>query len=76
LAKALLKTRDTDEATAAAWNGCMSGLRDAIREIIEALDRDGILAPEWSRNEAIEMFLINIQPNQFYHGRYYEFISE
>ncbi len=56
LAKALLSTRETDEATAAAWNGCISCLRDACREIIETLDREGILAPEWSPDEATEMF--------------------
>jgi AcrR family transcriptional regulator len=56
LAKALIGPRETDEATAAAWNGCMSGLREVCQEIIEALARDGILAPDWSRREAIEMF--------------------
>ncbi len=55
LAKALLSARETDEATAAAWNASISCLRDVCREIIEALDREGILAPEWSCNEAIEM---------------------
>ena len=56
IAKALIMTRETDEATAAAWNGCMSGLREYCREIIEALEREGILASGWSRQEAIEMF--------------------
>jgi len=55
LAKALLSTRDTDEATAAAWNDSMSCLRDACQEIIETLDREEILAPVWSHNEAVEM---------------------
>jgi AcrR family transcriptional regulator len=55
LAKAMLRTRETDEATAAAWDNNMSCLRDVCREIIEALDHEGILAPEWSRSEAIEM---------------------
>ena len=56
MAKALIMTRETDEATAAAWNGCMSGLREACRETIEALANEGILAPVWSQQEAIEMF--------------------
>jgi AcrR family transcriptional regulator len=56
LARALIGTRETDKATAAAWNGCMSGLREVCQEIIEALARDEILVPEWSRREAIEMF--------------------
>jgi AcrR family transcriptional regulator len=55
LAKAMLRTRETDEATAAAWDNNMSCLRDVCREIIEAIDHEGILAPEWSRSEAIEM---------------------
>jgi AcrR family transcriptional regulator len=55
LAKAMLSTRDTDEATAAAWNDSMSCLRDACQAIIEALDREEILAPTWSQKEAIEM---------------------
>lgn len=55
IAKALLETRETDEATAAAWTGCMSCLHDFSRETIDALDRDGVLAPEWSRSEAVEM---------------------
>ena len=56
LAKALLSTRDTDEATAAAWNNSMSCLHDACQVSIEMLDREGSLAPEWSQEEAIEMF--------------------
>lgn len=55
IAKALLSTRDTDEATAAAWNDSMGCLRDACREVIGALERDGMLAPEWSSGEATEM---------------------
>jgi AcrR family transcriptional regulator len=55
LAKAMLRTRETDEATAAAWDNNMGCLRDVCREIIEALDQEGILATEWSRSEAIEM---------------------
>ena len=65
IAKAMLMTRDTDEATAAAWNGCMSGLRDYCLEIIVALEREGILAPEWSRNEAIEMLWTMISVNNW-----------
>jgi len=55
LAKAMLMTRDTDEATAAAWNANMACLRDVCREIIEALEAEGVLTPQWSQKEAIEM---------------------
>ena len=65
LAKAMLLTRASDEATAAAWDGCMSGFGDICREIIEALDEEGILAPEWSRKEAIEMLLTLLSVNNW-----------
>lgn len=55
LAKALLSTRDTDEAAAAAWNNSMGCLRDACQAIIYMLDGEGSLAPAWSIEEAIEM---------------------
>ena len=55
LVKALLQTRETDEASAAAWDDCMSCLRDTCRQIIETLHRDGILAPEWTPGEAIDV---------------------
>lgn len=63
LAKALLKTRDTDKDTNIAWNGCMTGLRDVCQKTIEELDKEGLLASEWSQKEAIEMFwtIISIQ---------------
>ena len=56
LAKALLTTRDTDEATATAWNGCMGSLRDVCQKTIETLDKEGILASKWTQKEATEMF--------------------
>jgi AcrR family transcriptional regulator len=65
LAKALMRTRETDEATAAAWNGSMGCLRDVCRETIEALDREGILVPEWPQKEAIEMFCTLISINNW-----------
>jgi hypothetical protein len=65
LAKAMLSTRDTDEATAAAWNDSMSCLRDACREIIEALEREEILASAWSQKEAIEMLWTMLSVNNW-----------
>lgn len=63
LAKALLKTRDTDRDINIAWNGCMSGLRDVCRKTIEELDKEGLLFSDWTQKEAIEMFwtIISIQ---------------
>lgn len=65
LAKALMRTRETDEATAAAWNGSMGCLRDVCQETIEALVGEGILASEWSKKEAIEMFCTLISINNW-----------
>lgn len=56
LAKAMLLTRDTDEATAAAWNNSMGCLRDVCQKIVEALAHEGVLATDWSQKEAVEIF--------------------
>jgi hypothetical protein len=63
LAKAMLSTRETDEAMATAWNSCMGCLLNACQETIAAPDREGKLAPEWTRQEAIEMLytMLSIQ---------------
>jgi AcrR family transcriptional regulator len=55
MAKALLAARETDEAAAAAWDDRMGAVRESCRITIEALHRDGMLAPEWSRDEAIDL---------------------
>jgi AcrR family transcriptional regulator len=55
LAKALLAVRETDEAAAAAWNDRMNSVRSGCRSIIETLHRDGMLAHEWSHEEAVDM---------------------
>lgn len=55
LAKALLSTRDTDEATAAAWNNSMACLHDACQATIDALAQEGKLIAVWSQEEAVEM---------------------
>ncbi len=65
LAKAMLRTRDTDEAVAAAWNNGMGCLLDVCRETIETLDHEGFLASEWSRKEAIEMFYTMLSINNW-----------
>jgi AcrR family transcriptional regulator len=55
MAKALLAVRETDEAAAAAWDDRMGAVRESCRTTIEALHRDGTLAPEWSREVAIDL---------------------
>ncbi len=63
LAKALLKTRDTDKDTSIAWNSCMTDLRDVCKKTIEELDKEKLLSTEWTQKEATEMFwtIISIQ---------------
>ena len=55
IAKALLEARETDEAAAAAWDDRMGSVRERCRNIIETLHRDGMLVPEWSLEEAVDM---------------------
>src|SRR4028119_1541504 len=50
IARALLAERETDEAVAAAWDDRMGVVHEACRNIIEALHRDGTLAPGWPRD--------------------------
>ena len=55
IARALLAARETDEAVAAAWDDRMGAVRESCRTTIEALHRDGMLAPEWSRDVAVDL---------------------
>lgn len=55
LAKQLLILRETDEAAAAAWKDRMDSLRNgACRYLVERLERDGRLNPEWQTETAID----------------------
>lgn len=56
IARALLAARETDEAAAIAWNERMEAVRGGCRTTIEALHRDGRLAPEWSVDTATDLF--------------------
>ncbi len=56
LGSALLAVRDTDEAAGAAWDDRMISLRRGCRRTVEALERDGTLAPQWSLDEATDIF--------------------
>ncbi|MEQ9366685.1 MAG: TetR/AcrR family transcriptional regulator [Leptospirales bacterium] len=63
LARALRNTRDSDEATAAAWNGSMSCVRDLCTHTIATLEKEDLLNDDWSRHEAVELMwlMISIQ---------------
>ena len=57
LAKTLMRTRHTDEAAAAAWQGTVNCLRKLCQATIQALKSEGTLANGWSEKEAIETLL-------------------
>lgn len=56
VAKAMLMTRDTDEAMAAAWENCMGSVRSFCKEAIIALNNDDQLNTDWSLETAIDLF--------------------
>ncbi len=55
IAKALLAMRDTDEAAAEAWDERMQGMREGCEAAINALNRDKILSPDHSPNQATDI---------------------
>ena len=55
IARALLAARESDRAVAAAWDDRMRVVQEACRDIVGRLQRDGMLAPGWSPEEAGEM---------------------
>lgn len=60
IAKPVMATRDTDEAHAAAWAGCIDCLRGACRDVIKALKADKKLASGWSVDSATEVLLVQL----------------
>ena len=57
LAKAMLMTKDTDEAMGAAWNNSMGCLRDVCQQSINMLAQEDKLVAAWSIEEATDMFV-------------------
>lgn len=55
LAKALIATREEDEAADLAWADCMSCHRDGCKRIIGALAHEGLLSDIWPHDEAVEI---------------------
>ncbi len=55
IARALLAARESDAAVAAAWDDRMRVVQEACLDIVGRLQRDGMLAPGWSLEEAGEM---------------------
>ena len=65
LAKALLLLRETDDAAAAAWSDRMMAMKDGCRAAIEAIERDGMLAREWTSSEATDLLWILLSPRNW-----------
>ncbi len=55
IAKAMLLTKENDEATATAWMGCMSGLRSYCQQTIETIYKEKQLNHNWKIQEAVEI---------------------
>jgi AcrR family transcriptional regulator len=63
VAKALLAARETDEAAAAAWDDRMNSIRSGCRRTIETIEHEGLLSPEWTVDEAVDLMwtMLSIQ---------------
>ncbi len=57
IAKALLNTRDTDQAAATAWTGCMHCLFEVCKNVIETLEKEKTLSSNWKALDAPEMLM-------------------
>ncbi len=55
IAKALLAMRDTDAAAAKAWDDRMQDVREGCEAAIKALDRDNMLSPDHSADQATDI---------------------
>lgn len=63
VSKALMMTRDSDEAAAAAWTDIMACLTDVCAQIINALLEEEKLSDHWNNKDATDFFqtMISIQ---------------
>ena len=65
LAKALLATRENDEATATVWQNNMASVKAVCQNVIEKLDQENRLADKWSIEEATDIFYTMISINNW-----------
>jgi len=66
LAKVLFATREVDSAAAAAWADRMDGLWNICHTLTKWIERDGLLAPQWTTESAADMLwtVISIQTSE------------
>lgn len=60
VSKALMMTKDTDEAAAIAWQEIMGCLRDLCAQIVNRLMNESQLSPDWSEEQATDFFWTTI----------------
>lgn len=60
VSKALMMSKDTDEAAAAAWTDIMGCLRDVCGQIIETVDKENKLSSNWRQAAATDFIWIMI----------------
>ncbi len=61
--RAISAARHTDEAAAVAWRNRDESRLQGCRRIVAWLRRDGVLAPEWSEEEAAELLWTATSPD-------------
>ena len=63
VAKALMALRENDEAAASAWEDRMNSVRGGCRRTIETIEHEGLLSPDWSVDEAVDIMwtILSIQ---------------
>lgn len=55
VASVLMMGRHRDEALRAAWDDRMEARRDVYASVVQWLERDGLLSPEWAIEAATDM---------------------
>jgi len=65
LAMVLATARRTDAAAEAAWQDRMNARRVAIRHVLERVRRDGMLAPGWNLDDAVDLIWAVTAPEVF-----------
>lgn len=65
LAKALMRTRETDDASAAAWKNNMGCLHEVCQDIINTLDQEDTLTSAWDKKDATEILYTLLSINNW-----------
>ena len=55
IAKALLALKESDEATASAWEDRMAAVRAGCRSVVKALKKDGLLTKDYTLEQSVDL---------------------